>query len=66
MPVAIVLPGDCAHAAASPLGQERRAILDILHSERFVDQAPAEAHATLLDEGRYLCSIRTMYRLLHE
>jgi putative transposase len=46
--------------------EERRAILDTLHSERFVDQAPAEAYATLLDEGRYLCSIRTMYRLLHE
>jgi putative transposase len=46
--------------------QERRAVLDTLHSERFVDQAPAEAYATLLDEGRYLCSIRTMYRLLHE
>ena len=45
---------------------ERRMVLDTLHSERFVDQAPAEAYATLLDEGRYLCSIRTMYRLLHE
>jgi putative transposase len=44
---------------------ERRGVLDMLHSERFVDQAPAEAYATLLDEGRYLCSIRTMYRLLH-
>jgi putative transposase len=45
---------------------ERRVVLDMLHSERFVDQAPAETYATLLDEGRYLCSIRTMYRLLHE
>ncbi len=45
---------------------ERRVVLDTLHSERFVDQAPAETYATLLDEGRYLCSIRTMYRLLHE
>jgi transposase InsO family protein len=36
----------------------------MLHSERFVDQAPAEIYATLLDEGRYLCSIRTMYRIL--
>ena len=44
--------------------QERRAVLDTLHSERFVDQAPAEVYATLLDEDRYLCSIRTMYRLL--
>ena len=45
--------------------EERRAVLDTLHSERFVDQAPAEVYATLLDENRYLCSIRTMYRLLH-
>ena len=44
--------------------EERRAVLDTLHSERFVDQAPAEIYATLLDEDRYLCSIRTMYRLL--
>jgi putative transposase len=43
---------------------ERRAVLDQLHSDRFVDQAPAEVYATLLDEGVYLCSERTMYRLL--
>ncbi len=43
---------------------ERQAVLNILHEARFVDQAPAEIYATLLDEGRYLCSIRTMYRLL--
>ncbi len=35
-----------------------------LHSERFVDSAPAQVWATLLDEGRYLASERTMYRLL--
>ncbi len=45
---------------------ERRTVLDTLNSERFADQAPAEVYATLLDEGRYLCSIRTMYRLLHD
>jgi putative transposase len=43
---------------------ERQAVLDTLHSERFIDQAPAQVHATLLDEGTYLCSPRTMYRLL--
>lgn len=43
---------------------ERQAVLDVLHEPRFVDRAPAEIYATLLDEGRYLCSIRTMYRLL--
>ena len=36
----------------------------MLHSERFVDLAPAEIHAILLDEGVYLCSVSTMYRLL--
>ena len=39
-------------------------VLGVLHSERFVDVAPAEIVATLLDEGTYLCSERTMYRLL--
>jgi len=43
---------------------ERKQVLGVLHSERFVDKAPAEAWATLLDEGRYYCSIRTMYRIL--
>ena len=43
---------------------ERQAVLDKLHSERFVDQSPAEVHATLLEEKTYLCSPRTMYRLL--
>jgi len=44
--------------------QEQQEVLDVLHSERFVDQAPQEVYAALLDEGQYLCSIRTMYRLL--
>jgi putative transposase len=35
-----------------------------LHAAQFVDKAPAEVYATLLDEGTYLCSVRTMYRLL--
>lgn len=43
---------------------ERRAVLEVLGTERFADQAPAEIYATLLDEGVYLCSIRTMYRIL--
>ena len=43
---------------------ERAAVLGVLHHERFVDQAPASVYATLLDEGRYLCSVPTMYRLL--
>ena len=36
----------------------------MLHSERFIDQSPAEVHATLLEEQRYLCAPRTMYRVL--
>ena len=43
---------------------ERREVLDVLHSPRFVDKAPAEVYAALLDEGIYLCSVRTMYRIL--
>jgi putative transposase len=39
-------------------------VLDVLHADRFVDQAPPEIYATLLDEGTYLCSLRTMYRIL--
>lgn len=43
---------------------ELRDVIDILHSERFQDRAPYEVYATLLDEGQYHCSIRTMYRIL--
>lgn len=45
-------------------GSEEAQVLAVLHSERFVDVAPAEVHAVLLDEGTYLCSVSTMYRLL--
>jgi putative transposase len=45
---------------------EKRQVLDLMNSERFMDKAPQEIHATLLDEGIYLCSIRTMYRILAE
>lgn len=43
---------------------ERQAVLDVLHAPRFVDLSPGEIHAMLLDEGRYLGSERTMYRIL--
>jgi putative transposase len=45
---------------------EQQKVLEVLHSERFVDQSPAEVYATLLDEGIYLCSLRTLYRILAE
>lgn len=45
---------------------ERQEVLDILHEPRFVDLAPPEVHAALLEQGKYLCSLRTMYRVLAE
>ena len=46
--------------------EERQQVKDALYSERFVDKAPREVFAALLDEGEYLCSVRTMYRILDE
>jgi putative transposase len=45
---------------------ERQRVLSALHCKRFVDRAPAQIWATLLDEGIYYCSVRTMYRILAE
>jgi putative transposase len=45
---------------------ERAEVLEVLHSERFADQPPAEVYGTLLDEGKYFCSARTMHRILAE
>jgi putative transposase len=50
--------------ALSPV--ERATVLTVLHEERFQDRSPAAVQATLLDEGQYLCSIRTMYRILED
>jgi putative transposase len=50
-----------ARALTSPQQQN---VLDLLHASRFADQAPAEIYTTLLGEGAYYCSIRTMYRIL--
>jgi putative transposase len=61
------LPRPARPRAPSPRAlsaAEREVVLAELHSERFVDCAPAQVWATLLDEGRYLASERTMYRLL--
>ena len=43
---------------------EQQTVLEVLHAPRFVDLAPAEVYATLLDEGIYHCAERTMYRVL--
>jgi putative transposase len=59
--------GDPAPRKAPPRAlssEERGKVLGVLHSERFVDTSPAETWATLLDEGTYLCSVRSMYRIL--
>ena len=46
--------------------QEKERVLQVLNSEPFQDSAPREVYAALLDEGQYLCSWRTMYRILKE
>jgi putative transposase len=56
-------PGRVPRALAP---EERQQVLAILNDERFADLPPAEVYATLLDEGKYVCSIRTMYRVLQE
>lgn len=43
---------------------ERENVLACLHEERFQDRSPAAVYATLLDEGTYHCSLRSMYRIL--
>ena len=43
---------------------EQQQVLDTLHDERFADKSPQEVYAALLDGGSYLCSVRTMYRIL--
>ncbi len=54
-------------APARALSQiERASVLTVLHEERFQDRSPAAVQATLLDEGQYLCSTRTMYRILED
>jgi len=57
-------PSRTCHRALLP--GERRTVLDVLHEPRFAELAPAQVYATLLDEGHYLCSERTMYRVLAE
>jgi len=50
----------------APPPTEKAEVRQVLNSERFADQPPREVYATLLDEGKYLCSWRTMYRILDE
>src|ERR1700687_5604217 len=66
----LAAPPAIAHARPRPpralTTPQRQAVLNLLHAPRFADQAPAEIYATLLDEGVYHGSIRTMYRLLDQ
>lgn len=61
VPVRLRVPRPSPRALA-PV--EQQAVLARLHEERFADLAPAQVHAALLDEGEYLCSLRTAHRLL--
>jgi len=63
-PAAVANSGTAGRHPRALTAPERQHVLDALHSPRFVDTAPAEVYATLLDEGRYLASERTMYRIL--
>ena len=63
-PVARLLP---KHASLRRLTDaERKAILDIVHTERFADFSVRQIYATVLDEGKYLGSISTFYRILRD
>lgn len=55
-------PRPASNRALSPV--ERQTVLDVCHSEEFVDRAPRTIQATLMDRGVYLCSSRTIYRIL--
>src|SRR5689334_9840721 len=63
---AAVLPAQRPAPARSLSAVERASVLRLLHAERFQDRSPAAIQATLLDEGQYLCSTRTMYRILEQ
>ncbi|MDQ3350227.1 MAG: IS3 family transposase [Acidobacteriota bacterium] len=64
-PTRVSMPTPRAPSSRALVPVERQVVLDALHSERFVDQSPAEVQATLLEEETYLCSTRTMYRILN-
>jgi len=54
----------CPPSPRALSADEEQAVLDVLHEERFVDRSPAHVEAALLDDGKWLCSERTMYRIL--
>jgi transposase InsO family protein len=66
MPTPVVLPQPAPDPVNKLTVSERLRILEVLTGTRFVDMAPLQIYAHLLDEGVYLCSVSTMYRLLAE
>jgi putative transposase len=63
-PKVVAPPGSRPRPARAVSQEERTQVLEALHSGRFADRSPAEVYSTLLDEGTYLVSERTMYRML--
>jgi len=63
-PLVARLPRPAPARALPP--PERQRVIALLWEPQYVDLAPAEIYATRLDQGIYHCSIRTMYRILHE
>ena len=61
-----VSPAERPAPSRSLSAVERAGVLSVLHAERFQDRSPAAIQATLLDEGQYLCSTRTMYRIMEQ
>ena len=59
-----IIPAPRPSPARALTPTETEAVRQVLNSERFVDQAPRQVYATLLDEDTYLCHWRTMYRIL--
>jgi putative transposase len=65
----VIEPPSTLEMAVSPRAlqpTEKAEVRQMLNSERFADQTPREVYASLIDEGKYLCSWRTMYRILDE
>jgi putative transposase len=65
-----VNPNDFSNTQKSPgfaySYEEKQDILEVMNSDLYMDQTPYEIYASQLDQGNYLCSVRTMYRILHE
>jgi putative transposase len=65
-PLPKIDPPSSARSPRALSEEEQSVVRETLNSPRFVDQAPREVYATLLDEESYLCSWRTMYRILEQ